>query len=254
MKSRTKLYIVLGIVVAIAIFLIYKNHMEVQKQNQFKTNISELEKESKKNISDIEEELKVVKQKNGIKPVTISNRIAFDDAVFIGDSLTEPLSYYEILSQSNVLSKVGLNLKTAHEVLGNLENLNPKKAFLLFGLNDVENKDSTETFIKNYDELIMTIRSKVPNIKIYIISILPVKDYVSTKKPALSNNNLAMYNAKLMDFAKEKGYTFIDATKLAIENQNLYEPDGQHFKRDFYPLYLDLIKVKLTQEQEKQVN
>lgn len=250
MKIYRKLILLVCAVLSAAAFYLYRDHVRVTKLNEFKNNIAEIEQTSKKNIAEVEDKIKESRKKNGIKPVTISNKIAFEDSVFIGDSITEPLANYEFLSQSNVLAKVGVNLRNADSLISNLENLNPGRVFLLFGLNDIINTENTDEFIKNYDGFINKIRSKVPTAKIYIISILPVKSFVSSKNSKLTDTNILLYNNALIEFAKSKKYTFIDVRKVAQDNQNLYEPDGEHFKKPFYALYLEEIKQILAQEKE----
>ena len=251
MKINKKLIAVIIAILLLVIALLYNNHLKVIKLNEYKKNIVEIEKLGNKNIAEVEEKIKQGRLKNNIKPVTVSNRIAFDDAVFIGDSLTEPLANYEFLSQSNVLAKVGMNLKTAESLINNIENLNPSNVFLLFGLNDIIATNTTEEFIQNYDLFINKVRSKVPNAKIYIISVLPVKDFVEQKSPKLNSGNILLYNNALMKFAEDKKYKFIDLRKIAIENPALYEPDGEHFKKPFYNIFLDEIKTILAQEKEE---
>lgn len=246
MKKSTKIIFSIFLILLITlIYILYKNHLEVVENNEIIKNVTQVESLNKKNVQEIERKLKDLKIKNNINSgSTTSHRQTFEDALFMGDSQTEPLALYEILSPSNVLAKVGQNLSTANkpENLDKLPNLNPKRIFLLYGLNDLTRVGFTDKYISDYDALIMKVKAKVPEAKIFIISILPVEDRIVSKVKEYAPSNIAKYNLAIEKYCKDKGYKYVDATSILKNDKSFYEPDGEHFKKSFYPVYLDLIR------------
>ncbi len=69
-----------------------------------------------------------------------------------------------------------------------LKEINPQMLFVSYGMNDVINMNGdTDTFIKQYKELITKIQKEVPDTKILINSIFPVRQVQQPRKPALAN-------------------------------------------------------------------
>lgn len=166
----------------------------------------------------------------------------FKDSVFVGDSITEGLSYYQFLNDDNVNAKIGLSLYKAKTYLDKVNKLKPKNVFILFGANDMEGGLKCETFISRYKELIKAIKNISPDSNIYVQSILPVTAKVEIKKPNLSNKKIKEFNTALMAMAEENSCSYINiASVLDNSEKELHEPDGIHFKKQFYGLWLQYV-------------
>ncbi|WMJ80152.1 GDSL-type esterase/lipase family protein [Clostridium sp. MB40-C1] len=168
------------------------------------------------------------------------------DAIFFGDSITESLSFYELLDESQVVGIKGLNVFKAEKQIDKLVQSNPKKLFILLGSNDVESGMDSKQFAQNYKKLMETIKFKMPDCKVYIQSILPVTEKVKQKQPNFSDLRINEFNDVLKKIAKDKNLEFINLLPVLEGKSSLYEPDGIHFKTGFYDLWIDYLKNNLS--------
>ncbi len=171
----------------------------------------------------------------------------FQRDLFIGDSITEGLSFYEYLDEKNVVSSMGITLYKAPTELQSIKLAQPENIFLLFGVNDIDNIMTDEKFINEYTVLIQAIQTKYPHAQIYIESILPVSSEVPKKRPYLTNTRIDELNKALIKLAGDKKVNYLNiASVLKKTDSNLYESDGIHFKAPFYPLWLDYVATQLS--------
>ena len=111
----------------------------------------------------------------------------FDDAIFVGDSLTEGIKLYNPVRSESFLSYVGMSLYginnrkfpdengvPMYSVIDLIAPSNANKFYIMLGTNDVINPESQQYFINNYSKFIDDIRKYRPDPIIYIQSILPV--------------------------------------------------------------------------------
>lgn len=150
----------------------------------------------------------------------------FDDAVFIGDSVSQMLEIYhgnnKCFGNATFLCETGLALYnyvadnkyskvTYNGQSMKIENAvaacGAKKAFILLGTNDLVWADIDKT-ISNYKTLINNLRAKVPGIQIYIQSGTPI--YTNGQRDGLTNVRMNEYNQKLKAMASSLGCNFID--------------------------------------------
>ena len=148
----------------------------------------------------------------------------FDDAVFIGDSVTLKLSYYAAssgkLGKAQFLTRGSYGV--AHSVMDTMlltyqgqdmkieDAINAskaKKVFLMMGMNDI-GLYGVDGTIENWGKLIDRIQKSCPNVTVYIQSMTPI--WTGGEIGDLNNVNMDAYNAKLEVFAKNEGIDFID--------------------------------------------
>lgn len=148
----------------------------------------------------------------------------FDDAVFVGDSVSLKLSYYadssgrlgnakflvqgsygaaNAVSNRLLMSYQGkkLDLESAVQATG------AKKLFIMLGMNDIAIYGVSKT-IENWRTMLGRILEKSPDIKIYIQSMTPI--YTGGEVGGLNNKRADEFNQALEAFARENGYTYID--------------------------------------------
>ena len=183
------------------------------------------------------EELNQSEQK--LIPSTEQLRTYFQNDVFMGDSLVEGFSAYQYLDTSSVVAKVGSNVASAGEQIQSVINLAPKRLYLLYGLNDLQIYQDEIDFIRAYDDLISTLKEKLPSTTIYITSIFPVQDWVSQEQPNLSGERIKSFNHALQQMCEEEGYRYIDVGS-SLDN-SYYEQDGMHVKASFYPIWMETV-------------
>ncbi len=61
----------------------------------------------------------------------------FQDSVFLGDSITEALSFHDVLDEANVLAGAGKTAEFALEDIDELTKRSPKHIFIQLGSDDI---------------------------------------------------------------------------------------------------------------------
>lgn len=186
-----------------------------------------------------EENIGEKKQENPKSPSEYND--IFKTDLFIGDSITDSLSFYGLVDENNVIAKLGFTAKKAQDEISTIINKNPENIYMMFGMNDMLSFRDTEMVTKYYGELIDEIHKKLPDANIYIQSILPVSSEVKTKTPYLTNENIDEFNLALANMAEEKSLEYINTREIIEQDLDLFEPDGIHMKYKFYELWLDYL-------------
>lgn len=193
-----------------------------------------------KKVDKVEESVPQIKaEDNSSKPSEYKE--TFKDDLFLGDSITDSISFYDFLDESHVVAKLGLTSKEAKKQIEDIVKTQPKNIYIMFGMNDILTGESSKEFIKDYRELIQAIKIKLPDSNIYIQSILPVASKVKNKKPLLTNENVDDFNQALMDMAKDDNLQYLNIRSILDSDMDLLEPDGIHVKYKFYELWLDYL-------------
>ncbi|MFS0726051.1 GDSL-type esterase/lipase family protein [Paenibacillus sp. 1P07SE] len=168
----------------------------------------------------------------------------YRDTVFLGDSITEGLTFHDILSEERVIAGAG---KTAEFTLmeddvDNLVAREPERVFIHLGSTDIlwPTDDPQTHSLTHYGELIDRIRVPLPQTKIVLLSVAPVTADAEEAEPRY--RNIDAYNEGLQKLAADKQIGFVDLTPLVTQYANLYDTDGIHFQAAFYPKLLEYLK------------
>lgn len=148
----------------------------------------------------------------------------FNDAVFIGDSVTLKLSYYaassgelgkatfltrgsygvnHAVTDSMLLSYQGKEMKVEEAVKAT----GAKKVFIMLGMNDIALYGIDKT-IENWKTLISRIEDTCSDVKIYIQSMTPI--WTGGETGGLTNENMDTYNERLEAAVTAAGCSFIN--------------------------------------------
>lgn len=237
------------VVLIVGLIIVYKSS-EIKATDSSKGKyknkyaIAYIQKMKNLSVAKIEKEIENNKKGSGDGASKVNDlsqtKTYFANSVFMGDSLTEPISYYELLSDKNVVGVKGRNVHSALGDVSTVAGRSPKKLFLLYGMNDLLIYNDKDRFVKEYVKLISALKEKMPKIKIYIESILPVTTSIQKKTPGFAVNREIEFNKALKAMTKKEGIGFIDVRKL-IDSEKMYEPDGIHLKIDFYKKLLPYI-------------
>ena len=196
----------------------------------------------------------------------------FKDSVFVGDSvlshfyLTIPIQDKETFGGSQNLTVVSYSVREAlkeesdihpmyqgerRQVWETMKLMDAKRVLLFFGLNDI-GVSGVEGFVENYKTLVANIREAVPEAKVYIISISPMRaDKEGTR---LNNAKITEANGLIKEYAKEEGIGYIDvATMLLDENgaMNTEYSDGEtnvHLNKKAYLMWKDVLAEYAKEE------
>lgn len=164
-----------------------------------------------------------------------------DDIVFVGNSLTHGCEWHELFGMSNIKNR-GINgdvIQGVFERIDPVVNGHPKKIFLLSGVNDVSHNLSADSIATAMGNLIDYIRTKTPETKLYVQSLLPINNSFGRYKAIFGKEQVIRdINAKLAAMADEKGFVWINSYPIfADENGNLdvrYTNDGLHLLGNGY--------------------
>ena len=148
----------------------------------------------------------------------------FDDAVFLGDSISGTLEYYgnhnDGLGEAVFLVRVDYSLRAALDgsmlVEYGRQSMRPEEAieaaganklFIMLGaMGDIASEGIDKT-MDNWAQLISNIRSRRPQIRIYIQSCTPLSARGETTR--LNNKLVDEYNERLKTFAEENDCVYV---------------------------------------------
>lgn len=183
----------------------------------------------------------------------------FDDALFVGDSITEGIKLYDVMSNATVLSNTGINLDSiftkrcidgadggSMTIIEASAQQDPGKIYLLMGVNSLSSDE--ETFIASYGKLVDTLREQHPNAVFYVQSVLPVTAAYEKRADAVTDNaRIDTYNAAILKMCQEKGVYYLNIAEAfkdetgALPNE-ASPKDGIHFGRSWYMTWFDYLR------------
>ncbi len=195
----------------------------------------------------------------------------FDDAVFVGDSVTLKLSYYanshpEALSKAQFFCAGSLGYasslwdKDAEDAVhpyyqgkvelaeDSVKLTGAKKAFIMLGMNDV-GLYGADGAIDYCSQLVERLRKKSPkNTVIYLQTVTPILK--GKERGDLTNEHIQEFNRLLEDFCAENNCKFLDIYSV-MEDENGYlkseycgdpEAQGIHFTDAACRLWVEYLK------------
>ena len=161
----------------------------------------------------------------------------FDDALFIGDSVTLKLSYYAdngSLGNAEFLCAGSLGYNNALWGLYHPDNVHPtyngvkytvdegcavikpKKIFIMLGMNDI-GLYGVDGAYSGMQQLIGRIVSKCPDAELYIESVTPM--LYGSQLRDLNNRTIAQFDDKLRSYCSANGYHYMDIAS-AVEDSD----------------------------------
>lgn len=194
----------------------------------------------------------------------------FDNAVFVGDSVTLKLDYYceehpEALGEATFYCAGSLGYTNAlwdidradavhpfyegesHLVEDCAEVTGKDNVFIMLGMNDI-GLYGTQGAMDSCKTVVANLLSKSPNAHIYLQSVTPMIE--SAQLESFNNTLIKEFNGLLKTYCTEKGYQYVDVySALADENGNLpkdlcSDPDGMglHFNDTSCKMWVDYLK------------
>lgn len=180
-------------------------------------------------------------------PIDNDNNIKKETYLFLGDSIFWQYKTDEFFKDYNIINS-GTNGITALETLNvieeNVYKYNPTTIFVLLGTNDLYHGYNSEETLEHLKNLIDKIHSDKPEIKINILSLLPINKTDDPKIVKEANNNktneqINEINEQIKKYCDEKNFTYINVhdvlvddngdLKLAYTNEGLHITDlGYH--------------------------
>lgn len=183
----------------------------------------------------------------------------FDDAVFIGDSITTGIKLYDVMSNTTVLASTGIGLenilskpaiKYGEETLTAMQALaktGARKVYIMLGANSI--LGDHDTMVGLYGNLIDEVRRNAPDSIIYVQSVLPINEEIFHVKynPNTDNSDIMDFNTKLAALAAEKQVYYLDVGSVFRDETGGmpadYTPDGIHINSAQYIMWFDYLKT-----------
>ncbi len=176
----------------------------------------------------------------------------FSRTAFLGNSRVLSIENYGF--SKNVYGKVSLNVNTVFTekceggsvpVIDELRGKDFDNVMIMFGDNEC-GWGSMDAFVKQYKKVIAGVRERVPGVKIYLISILPIS-YATSQKNEYGYNQgkINECNELIKKIAKDEGITYLDASS-SIMNDKGYLPDeastdGCHLGKEYTKRWLTYV-------------
>lgn len=190
------------------------------------------------------------------------------ETVFTGSSLCEQFPISEMLQNVEPRLRVynrGISGDVTEGLLARMEEsvfeLEPRKVFINIGTNDISRPGYTrEKLFGNYKKILLQIRERLPQTKIYVMSYYPVNREVPWIDEELlknmfgvrTNAELIAVNQGLKEMAEELGCVYIDVFDCLLDeegNQRIeYTIDGMHMFANGYKVVLDRLLPYLLEE------
>ncbi len=197
----------------------------------------------------------------------------FDDAVFVGDSVTNMLNIYcmndpEALGKAQFVCAPSLGFTNAQWALDDENNVHPSykgktvlaeraaeltganKVLIMLGMNDIGiyGADGALDESKKFTQKLL---SHSPNVKLYFQSVTP--KMTSHEDNTIDNNLIKDFDSKLEKFCNENGYKYLDVYHQVCDETDALpekycgdpEPDegqGIHFNTEACEIWIDFLK------------
>lgn len=192
-----------------------------------------------------------------INPVPLSDKKDedyYDTTVFIGSKNLAGLSDYGYVEAENMLLSDSIKLQNFNTVIlseNNVENTiaesvlkrDVESVYIMTGLYELDNINESTVF-NQLDAFIDTVQDNNPDIKIYLMSVLPVP--AETEAAIANNADIDAYNSLLLKFADKVQVNYLDVNTEFKGNDgklpaSMAEINGLRLKEESYEKMSDYI-------------
>ncbi len=177
----------------------------------------------------------------------------FDDALFVGDSITEGIKAYNLLGNATVVSNVGISLYniTTKECINTGDGSritipqaiaqypNKTKIYIQLGVNGMGM--TIDQFKQAYSDFIDIVRKSHPDASIYLVSIFPISEqkfYNHGYPKSITNAKIDEFNNAIMEVATSKDAHFLYVAECIKQLDGSLNPevtgDGMHIGPAYY--------------------
>lgn len=171
------------------------------------------------------------------------------DIIMLGNSLTDGAEWNELLRNNHVKNRgiVGDIVQGLYERMDPILKGQPKKIFIMSGVNDISHDVSGDSIARAMEKLIVLIKTRSPRTKIYLQSMLPFNNEVRLWKLLKDREQVVVDgNRALKEVARRQGVTWIDLYPLFVDESGRlkaeYTNDGLHLMGPAYLIWRDAIK------------
>jgi lysophospholipase L1-like esterase len=171
------------------------------------------------------------------------------DIVFLGNSITFGVDWYELLQMPQARNR-GISGDMTFGVLERLQEIidgKPAKLFILIGVNDVLRNVPDNYIINNYNKIISRVTKGSPNTRIYIQSILPINETFAQRKNNIGKSErILAVNQALKQIAENYHVTYIDLHTAFKTPEGMLDAsltyDGLHLNLNGYQRWKETLQ------------
>lgn len=171
------------------------------------------------------------------------------DIIMLGNSLTDGAEWNELLNNRHVKNRgiVGDIVQGCYERMDPILKGQPKKIFILSGVNDVSHGVTGDSIARAMEKLIVLIKQRSPRTKIYLQSMLPFNNDVREWKLLKGREQVVVDgNRALEAVARRQRVTWINLYPLFVDDNGKlkaeYTNDGLHLMGPAYLIWADAIR------------
>ena len=179
--------------------------------------------------------------------------------IFVGDSITDLYPLDDHYTDLNLATyNRGIGGDTTDGLLDRLQvsifDLAPSKIVLMIGINDIFGGGKNNDYVlNNYNLILEKISKKLPDTKVFCMSLLPISLTLQEYAPQIDinakNAQVLAANQRIQNLATLYGYEYYNLNEL-VSDQNgsldmQYSVDGLHLNAAGFEVWTDLIKPHL---------
>ena len=169
------------------------------------------------------------------------------DIIFLGNSISLGTEWVELLQNKRVRNR-GISGDISFGVIERLKEVtegNPKKVFILIGINDIARGIPDDVILNNYRRIIHQIKNESPRTEIYFQTLLPVNNEFTDRNHFNKDEHIQNVNAELIKLARDENITLIDLhphflnADKKLDKQFTY--DGLHLNAEGYKKWATIL-------------
>ena len=171
-----------------------------------------------------------------------------NDIIMLGNSLTDGAEWNELFRNPNVKNRgiIGDIVQGLYERMEPILQGQPRKIFILSGVNDVSHGVDGDSIGRVMEKLIVLIKERTPRTEIYLQSMLPFNTDVQMWKLLAGREQVVIDGNRAMEeVCKRQGVTWINLYPLFVDkNGKLREDltnDGLHLLGPGYLIWRDAV-------------
>ena len=198
----------------------------------------------------------------------------FDDAAFVGDSVSVYLSKYgggeDALGNATFLVAGSYSATNALRPVSG-KSLHPSfqgtkmltedaialsgatKVYIMLGMNDIG--IGLDHAIEPYITFVHAILEKSPGVQIYVQSVTPMVKGSTSSGKNLNNANISLFNEQMKVICQENGWYYVDVASILMDEEGYLKAEycsdnptmGIHIKPGVVPLWVEYLRTHTPQ-------
>jgi lysophospholipase L1-like esterase len=169
--------------------------------------------------------------------------------IFLGNSITEGGKWEQLLGDKTIINR-GIGGDVTFGIINRLNDIiirKPSKLFIMIGINDISKDFPDAVIVDNYKKIIQELKSKLPETKIFLQSLLPVNpSYPRFPQHYDKADHVISVNKHLQQLAIDENIVFINLYPLFLDAQGRmdvrYTFDGLHLNQEGYKVWSSFLK------------